>query len=182
MDTFWNNALKSQFLAAIDMLEKPILACPNELWKASLWNDPNTSAGFTEFWYVAYHTLFWLDLYLTGTDDGFAPPTPFDLNELEAGMMPAKNFSRSELLLYTAHCRQKCQATIETLTDEAAHRACEFPWSHGMISFAELLLDNMRHVQEHGAQLNLFLGQHAGLSARWVARKLDNLTGDAPAA
>ena len=29
------------------------------------------------------------------------------------------------------------------------------------MSFLELLLYNMRHVQEHAAQLNLFLGQNA---------------------
>jgi len=38
------------------------------------------------------------------------------------------------------------------------------------MSFAELLLYNMRHVQEHAAQLNLFLGQERGSAARWVAR------------
>jgi hypothetical protein len=26
---------------------------------------------------------------------------------------------------------------------------------------------NLRHVQEHGAQLRLFLGQQAGINARW---------------
>jgi len=31
----------------------------------------------------------------------------------------------------------------------------QFPW--GELCFAELLIDNMRHVQEHGAQLRMFL-------------------------
>jgi hypothetical protein len=48
---------------------------------------------------------------------------------------------------------------------------CDFPWMQGRISFAELFLDNMRHVQEYGAQLNMFLGQQAGVSARWVTLK-----------
>ena len=30
------------------------------------------------------------------------------------------------------------------------------------IPFAELLLSNMRNVQEHGAQLNMFLSQQTG--------------------
>ena len=35
---------------------------------------------------------------------------------------------------------------------------------------SDVLLDNMRHVQEHAAQLNLILGQKAGWSPRWVAQ------------
>jgi hypothetical protein len=171
MDKLWNEVLTSQFLAAIEMLEKPIKACPEELWKASLWNDPDLPTGFAEFWYVTYHTLFWLDLYLFGKEEGFVPPSPFDLNELDAsGLMPGRNYTKEELLSYLAHCRKKCHETIESLTDESAHRPCEFPWSRGPISFAELLLDNMRHVQEHSAQLNMYLGQHARISSRWVAR------------
>jgi hypothetical protein len=39
------------------------------------------------------------------------------------------------------------------------------------VSYLELQLYNMRHVQEHAAQLNLFLGQNAieGVSD-WVPR------------
>jgi hypothetical protein len=37
------------------------------------------------------------------------------------------------------------------------------------MSFAELLLDNMRHVQHHAAQLNLILRQKTDSAPRWVA-------------
>jgi hypothetical protein len=33
---------------------------------------------------------------------------------------------------------------------------------------SELQLYNLRHVQEHAAQLGLFLGQQAGKSTRWA--------------
>jgi hypothetical protein len=36
--------------------------------------------------------------------------------------------------------------------------------------FAELLLYNLRHVQEHASQLNLILGQSTGSAPGWVAR------------
>jgi hypothetical protein len=36
---------------------------------------------------------------------------------------------------------------------------CRFSW--GELPFGELLLYTMRHVQEHAAQLHLFLGQEA---------------------
>jgi hypothetical protein len=151
------------------MLETAIRNCPEELWDVQLWNDPGTPRGFSEFWYVTYHTLFWLDLYLTGSVEGFAPPSPFTLDELDpAGVLPERQYNRDELLTYLAHCRRKCQVTIETLTDDQALRRCIFPW--GELSFAELLLDNLRHVQEHAAQLNLVLGQKIGQSSRWVAK------------
>jgi len=173
MDELWNNVLKSQFLAAIDMLEKPIIACREELWKETLWNDPEAPAGFAEFWYVAFHTLFWLDLYLSGKEEGFIPPAPFDLNELEPGLMPGRNYTKSELLVYLEYCRQKCQDTINRLTDKDIQEPCEFSWK-GKVSFAELLLDNMRHVQEHSAQLSMFLGQQGGWTSRWVGRVEDD--------
>ncbi len=158
-----------QFGAAIDMFGNALRDCPDELWKKSLWEDPSMSAGFSEFWYVSYHTLFWLDLYLSGAVDGFAPPTPFTLDELNpAGVLPPRVYTREELLDYLEYCRQKCQETISALTNEGASRLCQFSW--GELAFAELLLDNLRHVQEHGAQLRMFLGQQAGKAAIWVAK------------
>jgi DinB superfamily len=169
MDRLWNDILISQFSAAIDMLEKPIRSCPAELWKTDLWNDPDMPAGFAEFWYIAYHTLFWTDLYLTGKVEGFIPPSPFDLNELDPnGMLPANSFTKSELLVYLAHCREKCRHAVADLDDDRAHQVCEFPWVRGKLSYLELLLDNLRHIQEHGAQLNMLLGQHAGVHSKWI--------------
>jgi hypothetical protein len=40
----------------------------------------------------------------------------------------------------------------------------------GELPFGELLLYTMRHVQEHAAQLNMFLGQRTGSAAGWVGR------------
>jgi hypothetical protein len=44
---------------------------------------------------------------------------------------------------------------------------CRFGW--GEVSFVELQLYSMCHVQEHAAQLNLFLGQRTGAAPGWVA-------------
>lgn len=169
MDTIWTTVIWRQFGAAIDMLENALRACPEDRWSARLWNDPAQRSEFSEFWYVAYHTLFWLDLYLAGSVEGFVPPAPFTLDELDpAGVLPGRRYTQDELLSYLEHGRRKCRAAIEALSDDKARQLCRFPW--GEISYAELLLDNMRHVQEHAAQLNLFLGQEMGSAARWVAR------------
>ena len=171
MDRNWRDVLWRQFGATIDMLGNALEACPEGLWKAHMWSDPQMPVEFSDFWYVAYHTIFWLDLYLSGSVEGFMPPAPYTLDELDSlGILPERVYTRDELQSYLAHCRKKCHETIVQLTDGQAHRMCSFSWSMGGISFEELLLDNMRHVQEHGAQLNLFLGQEIGSPTGWVAQ------------
>lgn len=160
-----NGMLWRQFGVAIDMLGDALHACPDELWEKRLWADqPDqwVAAGFSKFWYLGYHTLFWLDLYLTGAEEGFTPPAPFDLVEMEAGEVLPRTYTRAELLGYLAYCRQKCQETIGALSHEQASRLCRFPW--GELPFAELQLYNLGHVQEHGAHLSMFLGQQASQS------------------
>jgi hypothetical protein len=166
-----NQILWRQFGASIDMLNTALRDCPEELWEKRLWADqPDqwVAPGFSTFWYLGYHTLFWLDLYLTGAEEGFAPPPPFDLVEMEAGESLPRTYSREELLDYLHYCRRKCQETIDALSHEQANRLCRFPW--GELPFAELQLYNLRHVQEHAAQLHLFLGQQAGKDTSWVAQ------------
>jgi DinB superfamily len=160
-----NQMLWRQFGAAIDMLSDALRDCPDELWEKSLWEDePDqwVAAGFSASWYLCYHTLSWLDLYLTGAEEGFAPPSPFDLVEMEAGEVLPRTYTRAELLRYLEECRRRCQETISALSTEEAYRLCRLPW--GELPFAELRLYNLRHVQEHAAQLRMFLGQQAGKS------------------
>jgi hypothetical protein len=158
MNVPWRTIIWQQFGAAIDTLDDMLRACPGELWRERLWDHPSAPPEIAEFWYRVYHALFWLDLYLTGAEEGFVPPVPFTLIEQdEAGPVPERPYTKEELQAYLTHCRRRCQATIETMTDEAALRSCRFGW--GEVSFAELLLYNMRHVQEIAAQLSLLLGQ-----------------------
>ncbi len=159
-----------QFEPAIDMLGDALRDCPDELWESTLWEDePDqwVAAGFSTFWYLGYHTLFWLDLYLTGAEEGFAPPAPFDLVEMKDGEVLPRIYTRQELLGYLEHCRKRCRETIGAMSDEQAYRLCEFPW--GKLPFAELQLYSLRHVQEHAAQLRMFLGQQTGKPGKWVS-------------
>ena len=166
-----NTMLWHQFGAAIDMLSSALHDCPDELWETRLWEDqPDqwVAIGFSTFWYLGYHTLFWLDLYLTGAEEGFAPPAPFDVVEMETGEVLPRTYTREELLGYLEDCRRKCQETLGALSIQQAYRLCRFSW--GELSFAELQLYNLRHVQEHGTQLRMFLGQQAGKSSEWRSR------------
>jgi hypothetical protein len=161
--------LWQQFGASIDMLENALCACPDQLWHVRLWGEHSQRPELSEFWYIVYHTLFWLDLYLSGSIDGFAPPAPFTLDELDpAGVLPDRPYTKAALRTYLEQCRTKCRATIAVLTDAQARQRCAFSW--GEVTFLGLLLDNMRHVQEHTAQLNMILGQKIGWDPGWVAK------------
>jgi hypothetical protein len=157
-----NQMLWRQFDKTIVSFEKALRDCPDDLWQQRLWEDePDqwVASGFSAFWYLCYHTLFWLDLYLTGAEEGFAPPPPFDLVEMDANETLPRVYTRPELLTYLETCRQRCKETILKLSPEGANRICRFAW--GELPFGELLLYTMLHTQEHAAQLQLFLSQSA---------------------
>ena len=177
MDILWRNVLWQQFGATIDMLENALIACPDSLWKERLWHvvpDQSFPPKFAEFWYLVYHTLFWLDVYLSGSrEEDFTPPAPFIWTEIDPPVSPEQPYTKGELHAYLAATRQKCQATMSALTDERARQIVAYPWAEGkVVSFLELQLYTMRHVQEHAAQLSLFLGQHAipNEALDWVPR------------
>jgi hypothetical protein len=161
LDGLWKTILWQQFGAAIDMLENALDACPDDLW--------SDRSRQPEFWYLVFHTLFFLDLSLSGAVEGFHPPEPFTLDELDpAGVLPERPYTKEELRSYLQHGRRKCRETIEALTEEGARRRAGLDWVD--VNFAELLLYNLRHVQHHAAQLNLILRQTVGAAPRWVAR------------
>ena len=157
MNDPWKTIVWSQFGASIDTLDDMLSACPETLWRERLWENTSARPEYAEVWYRVYHALFWLDLYLTGAEEGFSPPTPFELIEMEEDDLPDRVYTKDELQAYLSDCRKRCQVTIESMTDESALRRCRFAW--GEVSFAELLIYNMRHVQEIAAQLSLRLGQ-----------------------
>lgn len=182
MESTLRTALSRQFGAAIAMLDNALVACPASLWRARLWSAPADRplppwlpSEFSAFWYLAYHTLFWLDLYLSGArEEDFAPPAPFIWTECDPAVSPERPYTKEELRAYLAALRRTCHTMLSALTDERAHQAISYyAWTRGeAVSFLEVQMHNMRHVQEHAAQLSLFLGQHGIPDAAldWVAR------------
>jgi len=168
MDAGWKASLWRQFGAAIDMLENAARACPDDQWRGL--------AAAPGVWSIVHHALFWLDVYLWGSVEGFSPPAPFGLEELDpAGRLPERPYSKDELQASLAHGRAKCRGTTQALTDEKARERCSFSW--GEVTFAELLLYNMRHAQEHAGGLSERLGQALGSGPSWVAKAKTLLSG-----
>jgi hypothetical protein len=161
MDETFRKILWQQFGAAIQMLENAMHDCPDEVWGDQI--------NFFEFWYITYHTLFWLDFGLSESPIGFAPPAPFGLEEFDpAGVLPNRVYSKAELQTYLEHGREKTRSAILGLTDEKAR--ARFQYFSTNFSILELMLDHMRHVQHHTAQLNLLLRQRTNSAPQWVSR------------
>ena len=161
MDRTWREASWSQFGAAIDMLESAVFHCPDGLW--------GDRSRRPEYWYLVFHTLFWLDLYLSESAEGFAPPEPFTLDEMDPrGLLPERVYEKRELLEYLEHGRRKCRATIAAMTVERARAPRRFHSVKG--TAAEILLYNFRHVQHHAAQLHLILRQAIDSTPGWSAK------------
>jgi hypothetical protein len=161
MDTTIKSAIWSQFGAAIDTLENAITTCPDDLW--------GDRSRQPEYWYLIYHTLFWLDFYLSESYDNFHPPAPFGLEEFDpAGVLPPRVYSKDEMLTYLRHGREKSRTLIAALSDDHLDRRYRF--GRVDLPILELLFYNMRHLQHHAAQLNLIRRQVNDTGSGWVFR------------
>jgi uncharacterized damage-inducible protein DinB len=160
MIVFWRSAIRQQFHAAIDMLANAIEVCPDSVW---------IGQERRAFWYLAFHTLFFLDLYLSEDDESeFHPPPPFGITELDDNVPPERVYSKDELRGYVEHCRNRLDVVMAGMTEVWATEPCPFPYRK--MSNGVLLLYNMRHVQHHAAQLNLLLRQATNFAPDWVSK------------
>lgn len=161
MEKIWKTLIWQQCDAAIKTLELTIRKCPVELWDKSQMERP--------FWYIAFHTVFFLDYYSTGNETGYLPPAPFTLSELDpSGRMPERVYSADEILAFLQLARDRCEAAIRHLGDEDLRRPCGF--THPGVTATELFFYNMRHIQHHAAQLNLMLRQESVEPVKWISR------------
>ena len=68
MDMTWNASIWHQFGLPLTCLTMP---CALALTSSGrrLYNERSVQPEFAEFRYVVYHTLFWLDFYLSDSAD-----------------------------------------------------------------------------------------------------------------
>src|SRR5205823_5886298 len=155
--------LTGQFEAALCMLDQCVRACPPEHWEGKIANDA--------FRQVAYHTLFYVDYYLSPGEGAFEPR---DLHrrggDERFSTSASTGLTQDETLAYLAFCRRKA---VETLTAETAESlAGSSGFGRLAISRGELHLYNIRHVQHHTGQLSAYLRRvvddAAGRRLGWV--------------
>jgi hypothetical protein len=157
-----------QFGASIDMLHNAINAF-----------DPELLNKNPRIFYTIYHVLVFLDYYLAIPPKNFTSPLPFTLQEIDAipadaldDVVPDRIYTRDELLEYFRHTREKARTTIMNLTETSLHERFQEDDIPGGMDYStfEILLYNMRHVQHHTAQLNLFLRMNNESVPRWIGR------------
>ena len=153
-----NQSLWSQFGAALAMLEESIRTCPKDIW------DSNQIFSFQ-----AYHSLFFLDYYLSTNPVGFAPPNQFSYSEFDENPQIVI-FSQKSLLDYLAACKEKARNLIEGLNEQLAEQRWINASKTMDYSLFEILLYNLRHVQHHVGQFNLLLRQHLDRAPEWIEK------------
>lgn len=155
-------AVWHQFGGAFAMLERAIDVCPPPLWERS-----SEAMGY---WYLVYHTLFFVDHDLHPADLAFESPW-FDRFEYEMEEVPPPwevPYPRAELATYLVRCRGRVREVLtaiargETL-DLRGSRRLEMP-------ALEVVLYQLRHVQHHTAQLNAMLRSEGVEPPRWARR------------
>lgn len=159
--------IRSQYLAALEMLKQTIVKCP-----ASLWDDP---APKNRFWHIAYHALFYTHLYLQDTEKEFAPWAKHrpEYNYMGQVAKPPHDapkvrepYRQEDVLEYLQFCQQQVEDKVPALDLEVASG---FHW----LPFGKLELQfyNIRHIQQHAGELAERLGTQAGIDVDWVGRK-----------
>jgi hypothetical protein len=144
---FFKQIVTGQFEAALAMLNQCIAACPAEHWEGKIAND--------SFRYVAYHTLFFTDLYLSPSEEAFQLRDLHQRGGDERGEDASPGLSKEETLAYVPICHEKLLAVLAAETSESLQGPSGFSWRK--ISRGELHIYNLRHVQHHAGQLSAYL-------------------------
>jgi hypothetical protein len=149
--------LTAQFEASLCMLGKCVRGCPPEHWEESIANGT--------FRQVAYHTLAFVDFYLSLSEEAFEQREVHrrgGSRRIGAG----DGLPRDETIVYLAVCRRKAVETIAAETADSLKGFSGFgrlPFSRG-----ELHLYNIRHVQHHTGQLSASLRRVGSDGPGWV--------------
>jgi len=167
MIDLFKSALIGQFHAALAMLQSAVEQCPDEHWHDRVGTHP--------FSHVAYHTLFYADFYLSRNEASYKRPAlhreeyqVFGGTKLPPEEEPISEspIPREVILQYIDHCRRKASEMIAAETAESLAGPSGFWWYK--IPRAEFLLNSVRHIQHHTAQMSLCLRRVAGIDVRWV--------------
>lgn len=170
------NAIKNQYHASLAMLVHAIELCPHEFWVRS--------DGANPFWRIAYHALFYTDLYLREDDTSFTPrafhqtglqdlddiPATPDLQELlELPTRPPQTgipFSKAQLLEYAHWCDGMIDGWVDAC--DLGSPVSGFRWHMPPRSKLEHHVMEIRHLQHHAAQLSGLVHVANGAHVEWV--------------
>lgn len=158
--------IRDQFAAALMMLRNSIEHCEPGNWTGLVGRFP--------FWQVAYHTLFYTDLYLCPGEAAFAPPPCHQQGYQWFGENPSTKqpvtvgepLKQAVLLEYADRVMTKMNRTIMDASESELRGESGFSW----LPFPRVQahLYNLRHLQHHAGQLSAFLNREQGKATPWV--------------
>jgi hypothetical protein len=163
--------LKSQYHAALAMLQQAIDLCPDDAWSSSEHvNSP---------WQVAYHTLFFAHLYMQPSEADFSPwehhqaqtqfpdglAGPADPDST-LPLLP-EPYTRAQVLAYWSVCDQMVDDAVDAL--DVLSPESGFSWYK--VSKLEHQIINIRHIQHGAAQIADRLRSLADIGIDWVGAR-----------
>jgi hypothetical protein len=154
-----NEAILSQYLAALEMLKQAVSQCP-----PLRWNDPSDK---NKSWHIAYHALFFTHLYAQVSIDEFKSWAHHRPDAESLGKPLDPPYTPVEVLAYLDFCAQDLQAKLPLTNLEA--ESSGFHW----LPFGKLELQiyNIRHLQHHAAELMERLGEQEGIELPWIGKQ-----------
>jgi uncharacterized damage-inducible protein DinB len=147
MIDYAKHILTAQYEASLAMLNACIQACPADHWEDKIANGT--------FRWVAYHTLFFLDLYLSPSNEAFELRDFHERGGDEREPFACPGLTKVDTLAYVSTCRQKIVAVLAAESAESLQSHSGFSWYN--ISRGELHICNIRHIQHHTGQLSAYL-------------------------
>ena len=157
------NVIRSQYHATLSMMQQAVEKYPPALWNRS--EDKNRT------WQVAYHALFYTQLYLQPTLDDFVPWPGHIADaenmdpELLAGEAETEApYTQEDILDYITFCRGRVDDIVPLLDLEGGSG---FHWLP--MSKIELQIYSIRHLQTHIGELAERLWTAAGVEIDWVS-------------
>jgi hypothetical protein len=141
---YWKQTTLAQFEAALAMLKGCLEQCPPNLWEEKL-------AALT-FRQVAYHTLFFVDYYLSPGEEDFSLRDLHLVGGDEREPVNSPGLDQPATLAYVPICLEKLRTTLAAETEASLQQSSGFSWLP--FTRGELHLYNLRHVQHHTGQLS----------------------------
>jgi len=162
LDSTILTSIATQYHASLKMLRKAIELCSEDLWLDAKYRNP--------FWHIAYHTLFYANLYVQPGEATFQQWARHRegtraLGDLPAEQLAALAYSKPDILEYHALCSAEIAAKVPQ-TDLEAQSG--FYWL--TFNKLELHLYNLRHIQHHTGQLIERLRQVSDIGVPWTGR------------
>lgn len=165
----FHRAFTSQYRAGLAMLRGAIASCPEELWDDASYHN--------RFWHIAYHVLFYTHLYLSPSEEEFAP---WEKGRADYNFFPGTEWSpfatieeyipytKNEILEYHDHLYDLIPGLVGSAPFEAPSGFFWIPFDR-----FQLHIYTIRHLGHHTGQLSDRIREGVGNGVAWVGRKGD---------